>query len=178
MSVDTFELLAGEQKSEVEMFHAGTDILIRVSCSGATLDRVSMELSPHNGTGKEPGQPNGEPPVANGEPPAEVKKTARRVGAKPPIEREPYALWCIGLKNPIRKKLLEVVEWKSFEAFILIAIMGTCLCLAVFQPMPNGDSTAINEFLVRPRTDKRCPLASLHIIAGRNRNNIYHNFHQ
>ena len=85
-----------------------------------------------------------------------AKKTARRVGAKPPIEREPYALWCIGLKNPIRKKLLEVVEWKSFEAFILIAIMGTCLCLAVFQPMPNGDSTAINEFLVRPRTDKRC----------------------
>ena len=127
--------------------------MITVSCSGATLDRVSMELSPHNGTGKEA---NGEPPVANGEPPAEVKKTARRVGAKPPIEREPYALWCIGLKNPIRKKLLEVVEWKSFEAFILIAIMGTCLCLAVFQPMPNGDSTAINEFLVRPRTDKRC----------------------
>ena len=106
----------------------------------------------HNGTGKEPGAANGEAaPLPNGEAgeaPPEVKKTARRVGAKPPIEREPYALWCIGLKNPIRKKLLEVVEWKSFEAFILIAIMGTCLCLAVFQPMPNGDSTAINEFLV------------------------------
>jgi len=98
-------------------------------------------------------QPNG---VANGaangeaEPPAEEapkKSGARRVGAKPPIEREPYALWCLGLKNPLRKKLLEIVEWKSFEAFILIAICGTCLCLAVFQPMPNGDSTAINEFL-------------------------------
>ena len=98
-------------------------------------------------------QPNG---VANGtangeaEPPAEEapkKSGARRVGAKPPIEREPYSLWCLGLKNPVRKKLLEIVEWKSFEAFILIAICGTCLCLAVFQPMPNGDSTAINEFL-------------------------------
>jgi hypothetical protein len=36
----------------------------------------------------------------------------------------------------------------SFQGFILIAIVGTCLCLAVFQPMPNGDSSAINEFLV------------------------------
>ncbi len=34
------------------------------------------------------------------------------------------------------------------QGFILIAIVGTCLCLAVFQPMPNGDSSAINEFLV------------------------------
>ena len=103
-----------------------------------------------NGVGKEQVAANGEAAaLANGEAAPEVKKTARRVGAKPPIEREPYALWCIGLKNPIRKKLLEVVEWKSFEAFILIAIMGTCLCLAVFQPMPNGDSTAINEFLVK-----------------------------
>ena len=91
-------------------------------------------------------------PVENGAAPGEEapkKSGPRRVGAKPPIEREPYALWCIGLKNPVRKKLLEIVEWKSFEAFILIAICGTCLCLAVFQPSPNGDSTAINEFLVR-----------------------------
>ena len=110
-----------------------------------------MELPvTQNGNGKEPGAANGEAaPMANGEAAPEPKKTARRVGAKPPIEREPYSLWCIGLKNPIRKKLLEVVEWKSFEAFILIAILGTCLCLAVFQPMPNGDSTAINEFLVQ-----------------------------
>ena len=111
-----------------------------------------------NGNGKEPGAPNGEAaPMANGEAAPEPKKTARRVGAKPPIEREPYSLWCIGLKNPIRKKLLEVVEWKSFEAFILIAILGTCLCLAVFQPMPNGDSTAINEFLVKLNFDKIFP---------------------
>ena len=34
------------------------------------------------------------------------------------------------------------------QAFILAAICGTCLCLAVFQPTPNKDTTAVNEFLV------------------------------
>ena len=116
----------------------------------------------------------------------------RRVGAKPPVEREPYSLYVCGLKNPIRKRLIEIVEHKLFEvdtkqhdhlsssseqhlsrsrcldphhdshpnldhdphldldhqAFILAAICGTCLCLAVFQPTPNKDTTAVNEFLV------------------------------
>ena len=80
--------------------------------------------------------------------PAEAKKTVRRVGAKPPVEREPRSLYICGLKNPIRKKLIEIVEWKVFEMFILLAIVGTCLCLAVFTPMPNNDTNAINEFLV------------------------------
>jgi voltage-dependent calcium channel L type alpha-1D len=66
---------------------------------------------------------------------------------KPPIDRDPKSLHCLSLKNPFRKKLIEIVEWKPFEAFILTAIVGTCLCLAVFQPMPNGDSTSRNEFL-------------------------------
>ena len=110
---------------------------------------MEMEVTQN---GKDPGANGEAAPVANGDAAADApKKTARRVGAKPPVEREPYALWCFGLKNPLRKKLLEIVEWKSFEAFILIAICGTCLCLAVFQPMPNGDSTAINEFLVNPQ---------------------------
>ena len=39
----------------------------------------------------------------------------RRVGAKPPVEREPHALYCFGLKNPLRKLLLEIVENKYFE---------------------------------------------------------------
>ena len=39
----------------------------------------------------------------------------RRVGAKPPVEREPYALYCFGLKNPLRKFLIELVEYKAFE---------------------------------------------------------------
>ena len=39
----------------------------------------------------------------------------RRVGAKPPVEREPYSLYVCGLKNPIRKRLIEIVEHKLFE---------------------------------------------------------------
>jgi len=103
------------------------------------------------------GVPNGIPPpggdaspAAGGppsEPKAEPKKQVRRVGAKPPVDRDPHSLYCLSLKNPLRKKLIEIVEWKIFEAFILLAIVGTCLCLAVFQPMPNGDSTSRNEFL-------------------------------
>jgi hypothetical protein len=103
---------------------------------------------------KDPAAPNGYAvPLQNGvdaapAEAAEPKKTVRRVGAKPPVDRDPYALWVFGLKNPVRKKLIEIVEWKIFEGFILLAICGTCLCLAVFQPMPNGDTTAVNEFLV------------------------------
>jgi len=110
-----------------------------------------MEAVVENGK-KDSAAVNGDAvPLQNGEaaaePPAEPKKTVRRVGAKPPVDRDPHALWVFGLKNPVRKKLIEIVEWKIFEGFILLAICGTCLCLAVFQPMPNGDTTAINEFL-------------------------------
>ena len=106
---------------------------------------------------KDPAAANGNAvPLQNGaaaaettdEAAAEPKKTVRRVGAKPPIERDPNTLWVFGLKNPLRKKLITLVEWNIFEGFILLAICGTCLCLAVFQPMPNGDTTAVNEFLV------------------------------
>ena len=37
------------------------------------------------------------------------------MGAKPPVEREPYSLWVCGLKNPVRKRLIEIVENKFFE---------------------------------------------------------------
>ena len=72
---------------------------------------------------------NGDPAAAMqngaaGAEPPEAKKTVRRMGAKPPIDRDPHALFCVGLKNPIRKKLIEIVEWKIFEGFILIAILG------------------------------------------------------
>ena len=43
----------------------------------------------------------------------------RRVGAKPPVEREPYSLYVCGLKNPVRKRLIEIVEHKLFEVRIV-----------------------------------------------------------
>ena len=42
------------------------------------------------------------------------------MGAKPPVEREPYSLYVCGLKNPVRKRLIEIVEHKLFEVRILI----------------------------------------------------------
>ena len=40
-----------------------------------------------------------------------------------------------------------VTEAKLCEYFILLAIVGTCISLALYTPMPGGDSNAINEFL-------------------------------
>ena len=54
----------------------------------------------------------------------------RRVGAKPPVEREPYSLYVCGLKNPVRKRLIEIVEHKLFEVRIsnIILFKTVTLC--------------------------------------------------
>lgn len=43
--------------------------------------------------------------------PAQPKRPVRRSG-KPQPERPARALFCLGLKNPIRKLCITVVEWK------------------------------------------------------------------
>ena len=40
------------------------------------------------------------------------------------------------------------MEWKPFEFFILLTIMGNCICLAIYTPFPNGDSNQTNAILV------------------------------
>jgi hypothetical protein len=40
------------------------------------------------------------------------------------------------------------MEWKPFEFFILLTIMGNCICLAVYTPFPAGDSNETNAILV------------------------------
>lgn len=94
------------------------------------------------------------PPAGGPVPPAPGqglmdKKPVRRIGAKPPPDRAPRAIFCFGLKNPIRKKFLEVVEWKPFEFLILITIMGNCVALAVYTPFPAEDTNEMNLILVR-----------------------------
>jgi voltage-dependent calcium channel L type alpha-1D len=42
---------------------------------------------------------------------------------------------------------VQITEAKWFEIFILLAIMGTCISLAVYTPLPNGDTNATNEFM-------------------------------
>ncbi|RWS32011.1 voltage dependent Ca2+ channel Cav1 subunit-like protein [Leptotrombidium deliense] len=40
-----------------------------------------------------------------------ARKPARKPGPKPP-DRPPRVLLCLGLKNPIRKLCIDIVEWK------------------------------------------------------------------
>lgn len=76
------------------------------------------------------------------------KKPVRRIGAKPPPDRAPRAIYCFGLKNPIRRKCLQIVEWKPFEFLILLTIMGNCVALAVYTPFPAEDTNEMNLILV------------------------------
>ena len=109
--------------------------------------------APYNGEpGAVPGNGAG-PGGGTGDPAAEKpsmmdKKPVRRIGAKPPPDRAPRAIYCFSLKNPIRKKFLEIVEWKPFEFLILLTIMGNCVALAVYTPFPANDTNEMNLILV------------------------------
>ncbi|XP_060516431.1 muscle calcium channel subunit alpha-1 isoform X4 [Cylas formicarius] len=74
------------------------------------------------------------------------KRPPRRV-QKPPPDRPKRALFCLYLKNPIRKLCIDVVEWKPFEWLILMTIFANCVALAVYTPFPNGDSNTTNAYL-------------------------------
>ncbi|XP_050313239.1 muscle calcium channel subunit alpha-1 isoform X2 [Anthonomus grandis grandis] len=74
------------------------------------------------------------------------KRPLRRV-QKPPPDRPKRALFCLYLKNPIRKICIDVVEWKPFEWLILMTIFANCVALAVYTPFPNGDSNTTNAYL-------------------------------
>lgn len=93
-----------------------------------------------------PGLPGGPPPP----PPKErqPRKPIRKPGAKAP-DKPKRALFCLGLKNPIRKLCIDIVEWKPFEWFILITICLNCVALGAATPFPNGDSNATNAALER-----------------------------
>lgn len=98
------------------------------------------------GPGPFPGAPgaDGQPPV----PPKErqPRKPIRKPGAKAP-DKPVRALFCLGLKNPIRKLCIDIVEWKPFEWLILITICLNCVALGVYTPFPNGDSNSTNAEL-------------------------------
>ncbi|XP_044741496.1 muscle calcium channel subunit alpha-1 [Chrysoperla carnea] len=74
------------------------------------------------------------------------KRPVRR-GGKPPPDRPQRALFCLPLKNPLRKMCIDVVEWKPFEFLILFTIFANCVALAVYTPFPAGDSNSTNAYL-------------------------------
>lgn len=79
--------------------------------------------------------------------PTAPKRPVRRSG-KPQPDRPQRALFCLTLKNPIRKLCIAIVEWKPFEYLILLTIFANCVALAVFTPYPNSDSNQTNAHLV------------------------------
>lgn len=80
--------------------------------------------------------------------PAPPKRPVRR-GGKPMPDRPPRVLFCLNLKNPIRKLCIDIVEWKPFEYLILLTIFANCIALAVFTPYPANDSNMTNSYLER-----------------------------
>lgn len=97
-----------------------------------------------------PGGAGGPPagPFGGGGGQSQEKKPARRIGAKPPPDRAPRSIYCFSVKNPLRKKFLEIVEWKAFEFLILVTILGNCVALAVYTPFPAEDTNETNLILV------------------------------
>jgi voltage-dependent calcium channel L type alpha-1D len=63
------------------------------------------------------------------------------------LDRPVRALFCLGLKNPLRKLCIDIVEWKPFEYLILLTIFANCVALAVYTPFPNSDSNQTNAYL-------------------------------
>lgn len=63
--------------------------------------------------------------------------------------RPPRALFCLTLKNPVRRACINIVEWKPFEIIILLTIFANCVALAVYIPFPEDDSNATNANLER-----------------------------
>ncbi|XP_043070635.1 voltage-dependent calcium channel type D subunit alpha-1 isoform X2 [Drosophila grimshawi] len=73
------------------------------------------------------------------------KRPQRR--GKPQPDRPQRALFCLGLKNPIRALCIRIVEWKPFEFLILLTIFANCIALAVYTPYPGSDSNVTNQTL-------------------------------
>ncbi|XP_054168934.1 muscle calcium channel subunit alpha-1-like [Oppia nitens] len=73
-------------------------------------------------------------------------RPVRKCGPKPP-EKPERALYCLSLKNPIRKLCIAITDWKPFEWLILITICLNCLALGVYTPYPASDTNHRNQIL-------------------------------
>ncbi|KAL0859668.1 hypothetical protein ABMA27_010787 [Loxostege sticticalis] len=78
--------------------------------------------------------------------PTAPRKPPRR-GPKVQQERPKRAIFCLTLKNPLRKLCIDIVEWKPFEWMILTTIFANCIALAVYTPYPASDSNYTNSVL-------------------------------
>ncbi|XP_063064429.1 dihydropyridine-sensitive L-type skeletal muscle calcium channel subunit alpha-1-like [Engraulis encrasicolus] len=74
----------------------------------------------------------------------EKLKKMQATGGNP---RPARTLFFFGLKNPVRKAAISVVEWKPFEMIILLTILANCISLAIFLPLPLDDTNNSNSTL-------------------------------
>ncbi|XP_050686144.1 muscle calcium channel subunit alpha-1-like isoform X31 [Eriocheir sinensis] len=131
---------------------AGGDRPLSSAWQAALSGATSMTQGQVDGASAAPPQP-ADVPAPAGPPTAEAptherkRPPPRRPVGKPPENRPARALFCLGLKNPLRKVCIDVVEWKPFEWFILVTIFANCVALAVYTPYPNSDSNATNAQL-------------------------------
>ncbi|XP_075437827.1 voltage-dependent L-type calcium channel subunit alpha-1F-like [Ascaphus truei] len=63
------------------------------------------------------------------------------------VHRNPRALFCLYLNNPIRRACISIVEWKPFDILILMTIFANCVALGVYIPFPEDDSNNSNHDL-------------------------------
>ncbi|XP_053551805.1 voltage-dependent L-type calcium channel subunit alpha-1F [Bombina bombina] len=63
------------------------------------------------------------------------------------VHRNPRALFCLHLNNPIRRACISIVEWKPFDILILMTIFANCVALGVYIPFPEDDSNVANHNL-------------------------------
>ncbi|XP_035376128.1 voltage-dependent L-type calcium channel subunit alpha-1D-like [Electrophorus electricus] len=61
--------------------------------------------------------------------------------------RPERVLFCLTLNNPFRQACINIVEWKPFDTFILVAIFANCMALAINTPFPGDDSNSVNQTL-------------------------------
>ncbi|TNN10238.1 Voltage-dependent L-type calcium channel subunit alpha-1C isoform 1 [Schistosoma japonicum] len=73
----------------------------------------------------------------------------KRAGARAQAAntRPERTLFCLTLRNSLRKVCIKIGEWKPFEYLILLTIMANCCALGAITPYPDGDSNTLNHIL-------------------------------
>ncbi|XP_062707905.1 muscle calcium channel subunit alpha-1 isoform X1 [Aedes albopictus] len=133
--------------------HSLSDVWQATLKSTTAMSQAAAPINGQNaaGIGLDPGtgppKVASEAGIANTTIPVAPKKPVRRAGVKPQPDRPVRALFCLTLKNPLRKLCIDIVEWKPFEYLILLTIFANCVALAVYTPFPNSDSNTTNAAL-------------------------------
>ncbi|XP_030377282.1 voltage-dependent calcium channel type D subunit alpha-1 isoform X2 [Scaptodrosophila lebanonensis] len=132
----------GEMTNSARYDGGGTDLGGGSNIMGVDSMGIANIPETMNGTTIGPSGAGGQKAGAAG---AGSKRPQRR--GKPQPDRPQRALFCLGLKNPIRALCIRIVEWKPFEFLILLTIFANCVALAVYTPYPGSDSNVTNQTL-------------------------------